>query len=288
MFAYERPVKGFMDDDVVIQAFLRDQNDQLIPQSAIDSVEFTIIVPGGDPDNPDIDAEAGTVAGDGHATYVVPGATNAVQGVYLGKAVFTYTTGEDPNEITLVRSVPVEYLIEDPFERTNNGGPEDEAVALAWQKLSDCIDSELGGPWLRDMSKDRFDHSKIRSFVGEALLEINHVQPATSFDVTSFPYANDGTAIMAQALLVATIRHLMRSYTEQPDVTNSPVGFFDRKRYQQAWSVIYQIELERFQRWLELWKRQFLNMSGAKMLLSSRAGRNMQGSMRYRGSLRGF
>lgn len=286
MFAYERPLKGYLDDDLTVHAFIRDEaNEALVPEADITSVAFTIVVPGDDPLTPTIDAEAGTVAGDGHGSYIVPGATNAVQGNYLGKATFVYEEGAD----TLTRSVPFEYTIEDPFERTNNGGPEDEAVALAWQKLESCFDSELGGPWLRDMTKARFDHSTVRNLIGEAMLEINHIQPITSFTVASFPYTtNDGNAIMAQGLLVATIRHLMRSYTEQPDVTNSPVAFFDRKRYQQAWSVIYQIELERFQKWLELWKRQFIDMSGAKLIISSRAGRNMQGSMRYRGSLRGF
>ena len=285
MFGYERNTKGFLDDSVTINVFVYDETGEApVPQADIASVSFTIIDPTGDTDDPAVDAAAGTVVDDGHGRYIVDGSVHTAVGNYLGKAVFTYDEGDD----TLTKSVPFEYNILDPFERTGAGTPDDDAVALAWKMISDCFDSELGGPWLRDMTKGHFDHSTVRGFVPTVIVDINTQPPVTGFTPESFTYANGGTEVMAQGLLVATIRHLMRAYTEQPDMVNSPVPFMDRKRYQQAWNAIYQIEEERWRRLLELWKRQFLNLSGAKMILGSRAGRSMWGQHRVRGSLRGF
>jgi hypothetical protein len=289
MFAYDRSRKGYLDDSMTIESFILNEDDEtLIPEDTISAVEFTIVKPGGDPAAPDVDSEAGTVVADGHGRYVVDPLINDTAGNYLGKATFTYTVGEAPDDVEITRSVPFEYVIVDPFERTATDEPTDDAVALTWKKLDDCFDSELGGPWLRDMSKNHFDHSTIRDFIPETILEINSVMPVTEFTVESFPYEEDGTALMAQGLLVATIKHLMRSYTEQPTVGNSPIGYLDREQYQQKWSVMYQVEMENYRRWLELWKRRFINISGSKMLISVRSGRNLPGSYRLRGGGRGI
>lgn len=286
MFGYDRPKKAFQGDSITIDAHLLDESGQLpVPQATINSVLFTVAAPGEDPNaSPSVDAQAGTIVGDGHGRYVIPGSINSAQGNYLGKAVFNYDVGSD----TLDRTVPFEYTIVDAFERSTTGAPEDEAVALAWLKLEDCFDSELGGPWLRDVTKSHFDHSKVRALIDDVILEINTTMPLSEYTVASFPYENDGKALIAQGLLVNTIFHLIRSYTEQPDVTNNPVAFFDRKRYMERWLQVLEREQEKYRRMTEMWKRKLLNMSGSSLLLSSRAGRSMHGYYRTRGSVRGW
>ena len=175
MFGYDRPRKAFEGDDITIDAFLfQEDGESLVPQADINTVTFTVAAPGEDPSNaPSVDAQAGTVVDDGHGQFVVPGAVNGSQGNYLGKAVFNYNVGL----VALNRTVPFEYTVVDAFERSAVGSPLDESVALAWLKLSDCFDSELGGPWLRDMTKDHFDHSKVRALADEVMLQINTVMP---------------------------------------------------------------------------------------------------------------
>ena len=123
----------------------------------------------------------------------------------------------------------------------------------------------------------------------DVLLDINVQQPVTSYIESSFPWTErDGTAFFGYGLFVATLRHLMRSYTEQPNVMNSSVGYFDRTRYQQAWGAIYAIELPEWQRMRELWKRAELDISRGSLLVGNKAGRLMNGGMRARYGGRGF
>jgi hypothetical protein len=276
----------FTNNTSTLTAYLYNADDSaLIPQGDITSVVFTVLKPGDDPNTPTIDAQAGVLVGDGAGQYVVPASVNDTAGHYLGIAVFTYNEGALTG---LVKTVPVNYDCVDAFHLT---GPSlsDVAVDMAWLKFEDCFDSEDGGVWLRDMTMARFDKDKIKAFVPTVLMEINAQMPQTSYTESTYPYnVNDGNALMAQGLLVETIRHLMRSYTEQPDVMNSPVGFFDRKRYQQAWASIYQIELEQWRRYLELAKLRLFDATGSSMLLSQKAGRLLPAPLRTRGAYRGF
>ena len=248
-------------------------------------MHFTALAPGEDINNPSVDNEAGVVVADGQGRYVVSPSVNIIDGEYRAMATFVYDIG---TTLGLVKSVPCDYEITDPYERTG-ASPADVAVEQSWTKIEDCFDSELGGPWLRDMTMKYFDKYKIRSFIPEALLAINQQMPYTSFTETSFPYtANDGQALMAQALLCSSVRHLMRSYTEQPDVVSSPVAFMDRKRYQQAWSAIYAIEEPLFERWLNRWKLRTYDLSSASLLLGTKSGRMLPAPMRSRNSGRGY
>lgn len=223
---------------------------------------------------------AGDVTENGTGTYLVPTTTHTVPGEYLGMARFTLTDGQ-------IKSVPVDYNVIDPFEDMGEF-PADKVIDAAWRLFEDCFDSEFGGPWLRDMTMGRWDKSKLRQFIGQALMDINGAMPQTSYTEVSFPYGSDDTdALFAQGILCAAIRHLMRSYTEQPDVTNSPVGFLDRKRYQQAWKAMYDVEYDTFRRWLAWYKRRLFNVSGTRLIISNKAGRLYGAAMRTRNAGRG-
>lgn len=284
-FGYDRQPRIFVADSAPLVAYLYDrENEDLVPRADLVEALFTVIRPGDDPTAPIVQAQPGQITGDGTAEYIVPDALNSVAGHYIGRAQFTVVSGTG----NIKRSVPVEYDVVDPFS-TPGPQPGDPAVDMAWKKLEDCFDSELGGPWLRDMTLARFDRNKVAELAPEVMLEINSVMPQSSYNMTSFPWNDrDGTALFAQGLLVATIRHLMRSYTEQPTVMNSTVGYFNREKYQQAWSVMYQIELDRFEKWVQLWKAREYNLSSGSLLVGSKAGRMLPAPMRTRSVGRGY
>jgi hypothetical protein len=279
-FGYEREQKIFTGDTKLVTAYLRDSSDNLVDEGDIAGVTFTVLKPGDLATAPTINGTAGSVVGDGQGELLVASAVHDIAGQYKGFAQFTHSGGQ-------MTSVPVSYQVIDIFERV---GPQvwDAAVDLCWEKLEDCFDSEIGGPWLRDMTLARFDKDKIADFLPDVIFEINMQQPQTDFAPGSFPYDGDGLPLAGQGLLLHTVRHLMRSYTEQPDQANSPVGFFDRTKYQQAWGNIYTMELDRWLKWLGAYKLRLYNAHSTKLLVASKAGRLLPAPLRSRNIGRGY
>lgn len=105
------------------------------------------------------------------------------------------------------------------------------AVERTWLKLEDLFDSELGGPHLRDRTLANFDMPKMARLLPDALYAIGATySPIVTYTEENFPF--DAHAPLAgQALLVETIRHLMRSYVEQPLPVGSNITYFDRRDY---------------------------------------------------------
>jgi hypothetical protein len=208
-----------------------------------------------------------------------------VKGLYVWKAQFTYMNGE-------IRSKRNEFVVLDPLEIV----PQTRASQIAeqvWLRLEDCFDSEEGGPWLRDMTLSYFDPEKIERFIPEGLLEINIWPPTTNVDLSYFttmvadpdPALPPGTMqpdpdriILVQGTLLAVIKHLMRSYVEQPNPVGANIVYQDRRDYLARWQTIYTLEENEWRRMVALWKRQFLNLGRSSLLVSSKAGRLGQGT----------
>lgn len=278
-FGYERQRRVFINDTALLEAYMYEADDEtLVPLTGIRQVLFTVRKPS--EETPSIIDDPGTVVADGHAQYLVASGSVDEAGEYLAKAQFELTNGEK-------RTVIVDFDVVDPFQ-VIGASRVDPWIDLTWRKLEDCFDSEIGGPWLRDMTLARFDKSKIHTLMPDAFLDINVQQPLTSFDESNFPLDDSGGALLSQAMLVVTVRHLMRSYAEQPDTNNSPVAFLDRRRYQETWGKVLEIEEVQYRRVLALWKRQFFGLGSTKGLMSSKAGRLIPAPMRSRYSGRGY
>lgn len=171
----------------------------------------------------------------------------------------------------------------------------DQIVEQVMLRLEDCFDSTEGGPWLRDRSKAHFDGQKIADFIPEALLDINVQMPPTNFDISMFASPNPGTLnpnmpLLVKAVLCLTIRHLMRSYTEQFTPTGQgQLVWPDRTKYQQAWKAIYDVEYADYVAATRLWKRTGYQFGHSALLTFSKAGRLYPYSgMSTRGIYRGY
>lgn len=225
-----------------------------------------------------------TVDGSGFLRYL-----NTTQlGEYGWYAKFTFTSGE-------IRTINGTFVIIDPYSATTSSQLERVGEAV-WLKLEDCFDSNDGGPWLRDMTMKYFEPEKMGQFVQEGLMMINSTPPFTELDLGYFTiqvpntdplFVGETTVspdqnIVAQAALLATIRHLMRSYTEQPDARGANVVFEDRRDYLQRWGIILVNEQAYFDRMVALWKRRFYSMGHSALLVSSKAGRVYRGGSQYR------
>lgn len=287
-FGYERQPNAMLEDSAVLDGFLYSRDGQtLIPEGAISEVTVTVLMPGDDPEFPTISSESGTIVTgeDGHGQFVVSPDFTTSAGEYKAMMTFTY---DDGSLVGLTKSVVVDFTVVDPYVRAASSGS-DASVDLAWLKLEDCFDSEMGGPWLRDQTMAVFDKTKVRAFVPEVIMNINETMPFSDYNESSYPWTQGSSGpLAAQGLLVATIRHLMRSYTEQPDVVSSPVAFMDRKRYQQAWKAIYDIESPLFDKWVKQYKLRGYDITHAALLVGAKAGRQLPGPMRSRNAGRGF
>ena len=184
-------------------------------------------------------------------------------GAYQGRSTFTLADGT-------VKSQPFEFDVFDPlFVSTTDI---DKTVDVTWMMLEDCFDSEEGGPYLRDATLRYFNKQKVKDLADQALMAINLKPPVSAFTQDSFPY---GTArpLLAKAMLIQAIKHLMRSYVEQPLVDGGGVAYLDRRDYLNRWQVIYQQELDEFGHWLALFKRGYYEFGSASILVDMKSGR---------------
>lgn len=278
-------------DTADLYAYIFDQDSNPIPAADITSVSFEIQ----DPTAAKV-TTAGAIQSDG-AGYLRYDSLNKPLGEYVAMVRFTLDSGEK-------RSTRLDFVIVDPFATIVP--TKDEVIAgEVWNLLEDCFDSEEGGPWLRDMTLSFFDRTKIKQFIPYAMLEINNTSPLTSIDLGTFvtitygpdtvtpvgAVPTDDIPIVVMGTLIQVIRHLMRSYVEQPANMGSEIAFEDRRDYLQRWQIILQDLVPDFQRMLILWKRQFLNLGKSALLVHSKAGRlygTHNGSWRMRNAGRGW
>jgi len=271
-------------DTVPLKEFLLD--DDNVPYTAADLLvaEFEVKLPDGTTNS--LTAE---IEDDGSATALF--SNTSQKGSYISLARFTLDNGER-------RSTRSVFEVEDPFESAVASNM-DRLSDAVWARLEDCFDSTEGGPWLRDVTLRYFNKRKMPMFASEGLLEINMAPPMTHAVLGDFftvvaPSAGVGIdedpdmPVLVQGTLLAVIRHLMRSYVEQPEPRGAQVVFEDRRDYLERWQTIYQIENEKFLRWVALWKRQFFNLGHSSLLLGSKAGRLIQAPMRTRTIGRGY
>lgn len=266
-------------DTAELRHNLFDEYDLVVPEDSVAAVQFTIQKP-----DRSQSTHAGVVNDDGSGFYRWTDTTDAGEYKYI--ATFTLDSGQ-------VKSVRGNFEVVDPFNPPAPTGLDILSDAV-WMKFEDVFDSTEGGPWLRDETMAYFDKTKIPQFVGEAILDINLAPPASNVTLDYFttPGPDDtpdpDLPILAQATYLAVIRHLMRSYVEQPLATGSQVFYEDRRDYLQRWQVIYQLELERFNRIVALWKRSFIGLGHGKLLVGAKAGRLLPAPLRTRNVGRGW
>ena len=195
-------------------------------------------------------------------------------GEYLVQVQFQLITGE-------VRSVMQNFAVINPFADEPIPTGTQLITGAVWLRLEDLFDSTEGGPWLRDKTLYNFDENKVAAFIPEALMDVNLQMPPSTLDLNFFTAGNLSPAdttnpnmpLLTKGVLVLTIRHLMRSYVEQPALAGAQVVWQDRQKYTQMWMSIYQVEQKDYIDAVRLWKRTLLNLGRSSLLTYNKSGR---------------
>lgn len=199
-------------------------------------------------------------------TYTItPPVTNIV---CLLKAVWTYKVGG-------VNLTYIEYLqIRDQMPTYDGfNDAEKGVVQMITNLFADTYDSTIGGPHLIEEFQTKFTAERIAQLLNWAVQKMNMTkQPITNWvlstpgQASTFPTNWYGLLIMAGYIEV--LRHLVRSYVEQPDIRNADVAYLDRRDYQQRWKAVLDDEQEQYTQMITLAKRKLMGLGSTSMLVS--------------------
>jgi len=144
-------------------------------------------------------------------------------------------------------------------------------VESVWIRFADLFDSPYGGPNLQVYRQTHFNRNRIAQLMIPALQRLNSAaSPHQTFAYggDDFPFPAWG-GLLAQSLYIEVIKHLRRSYVEQPDVqlaTN--VSRLDRKDYMDRWGTILDMETADFERDLSRFRMDMMGLGNFHVLVS--------------------
>lgn len=118
-----------------------------------------------------------------------------------------------------------------------------EVVDQVWIRFADCFDSPAGGPHLQTYYQSHWSRGRMAQLMGMGLRRLNVVsQPYATYTLDGqgggvFPIAQWG-GLLELATYVEALRHLRRSYLEQPTFSGGNVTRLDRTDYYRRWAEL--------------------------------------------------
>lgn len=149
-------------------------------------------------------------------------------------------------------------------------------VERVWFRFADNFDSALGGPYLQTLLQTHFTRNRIAQLSRVAVDRLNTIsQPHMTYTLDDpnapFPTAQWG-GLLAQATYVEVIKHLIRSYVEQPQVNlSSAISRLDRRDYMPRWMDLLQIEQKDLNDMLETFKIENMGLGNSAVLVAGGA-----------------
>lgn len=147
-------------------------------------------------------------------------------------------------------------------------------IESCWNRFSDLFDFATEGPHLQAYVQANFGRNRLAQLLKIAVGRLNTMaQPFQTYTLdgdggASFPVAQWG-ALLESALYVECLRHLMRSYVEQPDVQGgSGVSRLDRRDYMDRWGTVLQSEDEVLKDQLDTFKIAHMGLGQSRVLVS--------------------
>ena len=137
--------------------------------------------------------------------------------------------------------------------------------------LGDLFDSTDGGPHLHETYQSRFGPERLAQLLSVSVTRMNTMgHPLTNFGsgpgTKELPQNLRG--LMVIGLYIETLKHLVRSYVEQPEFRNQQVNYTDRRDYFQRWQTVLADETRDYTKSVALAKRSLLGLGRGSLLVS--------------------
>lgn len=146
-------------------------------------------------------------------------------------------------------------------------------IENVYYKISDLLDSPDGRPNLTTFIQSKFGRGRMAQLLNTAMGRLNTMaQPYSTYSIydKSFPLAQWGS-FLESALWIETLKHLIRSYVEQPEVTGGATGNvsrLDRRDYMDRWRVILSDEEQVFKSQQDVFKIAHMGLGRPGILVS--------------------
>lgn len=243
------------------------------------------IIKGGEPGSADADPEVEVIReGDPDESLVTLTATEVELGTYEVSLTSVHTS--KPGFYTLKWSYAVDSSAE-VFESYIEVGaanpaydelpePFKDLVDSVWVRFADTYDSPNGGPHAQVELQTHFNRGRFGQLLRHALSALNvKAQPRTTYVIPpdhgrEFPLRRWG-GMLEQALYIEALKHLRRTYTEQPEVVGVNIARLDRRDYVRRWGDILQDEMRDFEEALEHFKIAHMGLGRPAVIVSGGA-----------------
>jgi hypothetical protein len=189
-------------------------------------------------------------------------AETATHGLYY--VVFTYDLG------AIAQECRIDIEVSAARESAYMALPDTARLLVerVWNRFEDLFDSAIGGPHLREYAQSSFGRDRVSELLVTALGRLNIVaQPHQTYSLDSFPYPGFG-GLLELATYVEVIKHLIRSYVEQPTPQGVQTVRLDRTGYSRAWSDILASEQKDLKAAMDVFKISSLGLGRAAVLVA--------------------
>jgi hypothetical protein len=258
-----------------------------LSQSAIETIGLIITVDGvdTDPDAQTVHIEIANIT-TGEAVIVIPDTTLATReavGRYSYLVDTQVTSNSGLYSVAWLYDLATVDQIDNIYLEIGPASPVYDAltaelkglIETVWWKFADLFDSPMGGPHLQTYFQAQFSRERVARMMHSALQRINSIQqPVQGYTLDPngkyYPVDKWG-GLLAQATYVEVLKHLVRSYTEQPDAVSVSVARLDRRDYMNRWMDVLRMEQEDLRDMLDAFKIASMSLSSTRVLVDGGA-----------------